>query len=321
MAAAVIAGRQISPAEAVKLINTPDQEVFELLAAANGIRAAFKGNKVRLCAIVNAKSGRCSENCSFCAQSAHFKTEAQTYPLLSTSDIVGAAKTAAKFAQATCFSIVTSGKGVAQERELATIGAAVATIHHDTDLNRCVSLGILTLEQIKQLKGQGLNRLHHNLETAASFFANICTTHSYQERLQTIRYAKEAGLQVCSGGIFGLGETPEQRVELGLTLRELQVESIPINILNPITGTPAAENYRPIPPLAVLKLIATYRFLLPKADIGVFGGRERALRQLQPLMFLAGANSLLIGNYLTTAGRSPEDDLRMISDLGLEIDR
>jgi biotin synthase len=321
LAGRAIAGSHISQAEANDLINTPDSELFALLTAAEKIRRHFKGNKVKLCGIVNAKSGRCSEDCSFCAQSAHHKTDCQVYPLMNKNELVEAAKSAEKNMSATCFSFVTSGKTIHSDPELRTLGSALSTITSETNLNRCVSLGTLNLEQIKQLKQSGLKRLHHNLETAESYFDKMCTTHSYAERLGTIRLAKEAGLDTCSGGIFGLGETPEQWVEFALTLRELNVESVPINILNPIPGTPAAADHHPMPPFEVLKLVATYRFILPSKDIGVFGGREKALGSLQPLMFIAGANVTLVGDYLTTKGQSAEKDLQMISDLGLEIDR
>ena len=314
-------GKRLTAKEANELINTPDSEIFDLLAAANKIKNHYKGNKVKLCAIVNAKSGQCSENCSFCAQSSHHKTQVETYPLMSSDEIFKTAKNSQDSMQATCFSIVTSGKSMQTKEEIATVGKALKDINDKTDLNRCVSMGTLSKTEIEELKKNGLKRLHHNLETAESFFPKMCTTHKYQERLDTLRAAKDAGLEVCSGGIFGIGETPEQRVELGLTLRDLEVESVPINILNPVTGTPAAENYKPMTPLEVLKLIATYRFLMPKADIGIFGGREMALGQLQPLMFIAGANVTLIGNYLTTQGQAAEKDLQMIKDLGLEIDR
>jgi biotin synthase len=186
-------------------------------------------------------------------------------------------------------------------------------------MRRCVSLGILSKEQLKKLKQAGLKRLHHNLETARSFFPKMCTTHTYNERIATIKAAKEVGLEVCSGGIFGLGETPAQRVELAMELRGLDVQSVPINILNPIKGTKAARTYQPMRPLDILKLLATYRLMLPKADLGIFGGRELSLRSLQPLMYIAGANQTLLGNYLTTAGRPPEEDVQMIKDLGLVI--
>jgi biotin synthase len=307
-------------AETLKLIQTPDEDTFDLMQEAHKIRRKFKGNKVKLCAIVNAKSGRCSENCSFCAQSAHHQTRAAVYPLLNENEIVGAAKSAQMNMQATCFSIVTAGKSVRTEKELNTISQALNTIHAETDLNCCVSIGTLSKDEIIALKNAGLNRLHHNLETAESFFKQICTTHAYADRLRTVRLAKEAGLSVCSGGIFGLGETLEQRIELAMLLRDLEVDSVPINILNPVEGTPAAKNYKPMTPLEVLRLVAVYRLILPRADIGVFGGRERALGQMQPLMFLAGANVTLIGDYLTTKGAPPQKDLQMISDLGLEID-
>ena len=317
----VVSGSPVNQAEAEILINTPDSELMSLLAAAERIRRHFKGNKVKLCGIVNAKSGRCSENCVFCAQSAHHRTDCQTYPLMSERELVEAAKTAEKNMSATCFSFVTSGKTIHTDAELATIGSALAAVTKETKLNRCVSLGTLDSGQINALKKAGLKRLHHNLETSESYFPEMCTTHSYQDRLKTIRLAKEAGLEVCSGGIFGLGETPEQRVELAFALKELGVESVPINILHPVPGTPAAETCQPMSPFEVLKLVAAYRFILPSRDIGVFGGRERSLGSLQPLMFIAGANVTLIGDYLTTQGQPPEKDLQMIRELGLEVDR
>ena len=321
LAKKIINGEQVPFKTALALINTSDADTFLLLAAANEIKNHFKGNKVKLCAIVNAKSGKCSENCSFCAQSSHHKTGAQAYPLMAPDEMVKAAKSSEKDMKATCFSIVTSGKSVFSENEMLAIGSAVGTISSETDLNRCVSLGTLSGQQIRELKSRGLKRLHHNLESAESFFDNICTTHTYKERLDTIKSAKSEGLEVCSGGIFGLGESLEQRVELAITLSELGVESVPINILNPIAGTPAAAHFIPVKPLEALRLVATYRFILPKADIGIFGGREKTLRELQPLMFIAGANVTLVGNYLTTKGQDASRDLQMISDLGLEIDR
>jgi biotin synthase len=316
----IIDGNLISFEQAKTLINTSNERTFELLAAANLLKKTFKGKKIKLCAIVNAKSGKCSENCSFCAQSAHHQTNISTHPLLPKDEIIKAAKSAQNRMQATCFSIVTSGKSTKSKEEVETICQALDSINNETRLNRCVSLGTLTPDEIHKLKAHGLKRLHHNLETAESFFSKVCTTHSYQERLQTIKLAKQAGLEVCSGGIFGLGETLEQRLELAFALRELEVESVPINIINPIPGTPAAQNYKPMPALEVLRLIATYRFILAQADIGVFGGRERALQSLQPLMFIAGSNVTLVGDYLTTKGQPPEKDLQMISDLGLEIE-
>ena len=319
LAQKVINNHPISFEEALSIIKTPDKEIYSLLSGSNALREEYKGNKIKLCAIKNAKSGRCSENCSFCAQSAHHKTSTDIYPLASEQEIVTYAKDAEKEMSAGCFSIVTSGKTVHSDEDLETIARAVKKIAADTDLNRCVSLGTLSKEQLTKLKSAGLKRLHHNLETAKSFFKNVCSTHTYVERVATIMAAKEAGLEVCCGGIFGLGESEEQRIEFAFELKALGVESVPLNILNPVAGTPAAQNYAPMRPLEILKLIAAYRFVLPKQDIGILGGREVNLKQLQPLIFAAGANVILIGNYLTTKGQSPGKDLEMIRDLGLEI--
>jgi biotin synthase len=320
LAEEVIAGKPVSQDLALGLIKSPDIELLPLLAAAEKVRRHFKGNKVKLCGIVNAKSGRCSENCSFCAQSAHHRTDCQVYPLMTEQELVAAAKQAERNSSATCFSFVTSGKTVYSDAELATIGSALTAVTKETKLNRCVSLGTLDRGQIDKLKAAGLKRLHHNLESAESYFPMMCTTHTYADRVKTIRLAQEAGLEVCSGGIFGLGETNEQRVELAFALKALNVQSVPLNILHPVPGTPAAKDHRPLSPFEVLKLIATYRFILPTQDLGVFGGREEALGTLQPLMFVAGANVTLIGDYLTTKGQAAEQDLRMIRELGLSID-
>ncbi|OGC12210.1 biotin synthase BioB [candidate division WOR-1 bacterium RIFOXYA12_FULL_52_29] len=317
----LIGGEKLAIAEALELISTPDEQTFELLAAANHLRRRFKGNKVRLCSIVNAKSGHCSENCSFCAQSGHYQTNAEVYPLLPAEEIAATAKKAEEEQQATCFSIVTSGRGVNTEKDIAEISGALKMINDTTKMNRCASLGILDRPTIRQLKAAGLKKLHHNLEAAESFFSNVCTTHTFAERVETIKNAKAEGVAVCAGGIFNLGESLKQRVELAMALRELDVDSVPINILNPVAGTPAAAKHRLISPLEVLRLIATYRFIMPTKDIGLFGGREQSLGQLQPLMFIAGANVTLVGNYLTTSGQSAEQDLAMIKALGLEIEK
>jgi biotin synthase len=314
----IIAAMSLSFNEALKLIKLPDEKSLLLLAKANELRQKYKGNKISLCAIVNAKSGKCSENCSFCAQSAHHAAKAScpTYQLISADETVRTAKKARQN-QANCFSIVTSGKGTKSEAELEEICKALKEIKK-TGMRRCVSLGILSREQLKRLKKAGLTRLHHNLESAESFFNKICTTHTFSERLQTIKDAKAVGLEVCAGGIFGLGETIRQRIELAFALKELEVESVPINILHPIAGTPAANNHKPMTPWEVLRLIAVFRLIMPKADIGLFGGREYALGSLQPLLFLAGANVILTGDYLVTKGQENNKDIEMIKALGLK---
>ncbi|MDY6967566.1 MAG: biotin synthase BioB, partial [Spirochaetota bacterium] len=202
--------------------------------------------------------------------------------------------------------------------ELKSICNALEDISSNVDIAGCASLGTLSYESAKMLKESGLKRYHHNLETAESFFPEICTTHSYEERIKTVKIAKEAGFEVCCGGIFGIGETPQQRLEFAFTLKELDVDSIPLNFLNPITGTPL-ENAPAIPPMEILKIIAMFRFVHPTKDIRVCGGRQTNLRGVQPLMYIAGANGIMIGNYLTTAGGDPNEDLQLIEDLMLSI--
>ncbi len=303
----------VSREEALFIINTPDEQLDTLLDYTNRLKLEKVGNEVLLCGIVNAKSGKCSEDCSFCAQSAHHKTKAEVYPLLSSKELLDASDKA-KVNGVQCFSIVTSGKGVTSEQDFSVIKDTISSVEQ---LNRCASLGILSKAQFQELKKAGLNKYHHNLETAESFFANMCTTHSYEERVETIKAAKEAGLEVCCGGIFGIGESLEQRVELGLAIRELDVESVPINIVNPIEGTRIYSQIVPMRPQDILKLIATYRFLLPRKIIGVFGGREHNLKEWQPQIFPAGANAILLGNYLTTTGNAADVDLAMIKEAGL----
>ncbi len=303
--------------EALFLFTARGSDLFELLSIAGRLRAYHKGDAVALCAIINAKSGRCPEDCAFCAQSVHFNTGINQYPLLKPERILdGALRAQGDGARE--FSIVTSGRGIRREKELEKLCRAVELLTEKTELEPCASLGILGEGEMRCLREAGLYRLHHNLETARSFFSRICTTHDYEEDVASVRAAKELGFRVCSGGIFGMGEGPEERVELALTLRELQVDSIPLNFLNPIPGTPL-EGRRELTPLECLKIIAIYRLFLPDRDIFVCGGREVNLRQLQPLIFPAGANGTLIGNYLTTPGRPPEEDVQMIEDLGLEV--
>ncbi|HAR63299.1 MAG: biotin synthase BioB [Candidatus Margulisiibacteriota bacterium] len=313
----VINGYQISLEEAELLINCSDAEVFLLTSAANKIKSHFFGNKVKLCSLVNAKSGSCSENCSFCAQSAHFNTDVAEFPLVSQSEIISEAERAAKHG-ATCFSVVTSGRGAADKNDFDAITNGIKGVTENVSLKSCASLGILTKAQLLALKAAGLKRFHHNLETARSFFPAICTTHEYEDRVQTVKDAKEIGLEVCSGGIFGLGETSFQRIELAFTLRELNVDSVPINILHPIPGTKAADAPS-LKPLEALKLIAAYRFVFPRIDVGVLGGRESRMGDLQSFVLVSGANVILLGNYLTTQGRPAQKDLEMICNLGLEV--
>ncbi len=307
--------KKLSKQEAEFIINTSDENLPELLSLADKLRKKYFKKKVMLCGIVNARSGNCSEDCSFCAQSGHNKAEIKKYPLLNKTELVSAAKKA-KQAGVGCFSLVTSGKGLNQEKDLSVVQETLSEIN---GMNKCTSLGILSKAQLAKLKKAGLNKYHHNLETAKSFFQNICTTHSYADRVKTIKNAHAAGLKVCSGGIFGLGETPEQRVELGLDIRNLPVESVPINILHPIPGTAIYGKVKTLRWQDILKLIATYRFLMPDRTIGVFGGREYNLKSQQKKIFQAGANSILIGNYLTTKGNSVKADLQLLKQAGMAV--
>ncbi len=316
MADKVISGVGVTEAEANELIAVTGSDVFALFLGATRIREEFLGNGVHLCAIINAKSGRCPENCAFCAQSAHFETGVPVYPLVDEERIVAEAKTA-QSSGSTCYGIVTSGTTVGGE-EVDRICGALRRIRQETAIAPACSLGIISLETARALKDAGMATYHHNLETARSYFPNICSTHDYDDDIATIRSVKEAGLRVCSGGIFGLGESPAQRVELAFTLRELEVESIPLNFLNPIPGTPL-EGAELITPLECLKAIALFRYVNPARQISVCGGREKNLRDLQSWIFFAGASGTMTGNYLTTTGRSAEEDWRMLADLELNV--
>ena len=311
----VLEGGEVTPEEALELIGLEGEDVYDLLVAARKVCRRFKGSRVFFCSIVNAKSGLCPEDCSFCAQSVHSSAKVETFPLRGPDYILEQARAAAA-AGAHEFSIVTSGKSPAQ-RDLDTICEALKRLRAQNTLVRCASLGVLTEEKAAHLKAAGLQSYHHNLETSRRFFPQICSTHGYDESVETIRIAKSHGLAVCCGGIFGMGETDADRVELAFTLKELDVDSVPLNFLNPIAGTPL-EGQPPLPPLKILSIIAIFRLVLPRKEILVCGGREVNLRDLQALMFLAGANGTMLGHYLTTKGRPPEEDLQMIADLGLE---
>lgn len=303
---------QIQPDEALALYRAGTAEPFRLMAAASELRELFKGRLVSLCAIVNAKSGLCPENCRFCAQSAHYETSAPIYDLLPAAEIVARGRDAYHDG-AHMFGIVTSGTQIGDDAEWDEIYQAVKGLNN-IGIRPCASLGLLEAGRATKLKSAGLFRYHHNLETARSFFHNICSTHDYEEDVATVRTAREAGLTVCSGGIIGLGEGIEHRIEMAVTLRELGVDSVPINILNPIPGTPL-EDAPQLEPMEILLTVSVLRFLLPDKDIKLCGGKEHNLRQLLPLGIVAGANSLMTGNYLTTTGRNTELDLELIRDL------
>jgi len=297
------------------LIEKKDAEIYDLFALANRVRNKHRGNKVDLCSIVNAKSGACPEDCSFCAQSAHNNSSSDVYPLRDKTSIIEAASYAKKHGVKR-FCVVTSGKNPSVN-DLDEICGYIYEIKK-LGLSPCATLGMLDLDQLKVLKSAGLHRYHHNLETSEAFFSEICTTHTYEDKIKTIQAARSVGLSICSGGIFGLGESWEDRIEMAFALRELGVDSVPVNFLTPVDGTPMGSREL-LDPLEALKIIAIYRLIMPDTEIRVCGGRPATLRSLNALIFTAGADGMLLGNYLTTQGRSPDEDLQMIKDMGLVI--
>jgi len=311
----IVAG-DVPGSEAYKeMVDMPERRVFDLFAGADLIREFYFGREIHLCTICNAKSGRCTEDCAFCAQSAFARTDAPVYPLLA-KDKLQAGALAAGNGKINRYSIVTSGKRLLR-KEVAAVANAIRELDVH-DLGYCASLGILDRKDFALLKEAGVTRLHHNLETSESFFSQICTTHTYQERVETIKSAKEAGLSVCVGGLFGMGETDSQVLELALTIRALDVDSVPINFLTPINGT-RLENVRALTPLRCLKIIAMFRYVLPDKDILICGGREANLKEFHPMVFYAGSSGIMTGNYLTTSGRTLEKDLEMIENLQFSV--
>ncbi len=306
----------LSREEAMLLAETGgDFGLSALFAGASRLREAFRGNRADLCSIINAKSGGCTEDCSYCAQSARAKTGIKTYPLMEEDEILRAALQA-KEAGARRFCIVTSGRKPGG-RELQRIAKCIGMVR-GAGVLPCATLGLLGPGELKLLKDAGLERYHHNLETSRRFFPEICRTHGFDEKLRTVQAAREAGLSVCCGGIFGLGESWQDRVDMAFQIRELGADSVPLNFLIPVAGTPLGA--RPaLSALEALKIISIYRFILPEKEIRVCGGRPQCLGELNHLVFKAGADGLLIGDYLTKKGRPPEEDLRLIEEQGLVL--
>ncbi len=311
----------ISAEEARRLIRHTDGPALEaLLDRADAVRRAVHGDEIALCGITNAKSGRCPENCGFCSQSAHFpEAESAVYSLIGPDEIVEQARKAER-AGAREFSIVTSGTRVAKEAELATLEAAVRKLRAETAVEPCASLGLMREPELARLKAAGLMHYHHNLETAPSHFDKVCTTHTFEEQLETIRAAKKLGLKLCTGGILGMGETPDQRVEFAEVIRDLDVDCVPVNFLNPRPGTPMA-GLQAITTGECLAALAVFRLMMPGAHIFVMGGREVNLGDRQKDIFRAGADGTMVGNYLTSAGRAPDLTVGMVEEQGLKLRR
>jgi biotin synthase len=307
----------ISPEQAREILDLSEEEFFQkVLPVTRALREKAFGNEISFCSIVNAKSGACVEDCSFCAQSNSFKAApSPVYPLMSADKILEKAQEAESFG-GTEFSIVTSGRGMDKEKELDTMVNAITKIREQTDMETCASLGLMKQEDLQRLKDAGMMHYHHNIETARSYFPNIVTTHTWEEEVKTVTTAKAMGFDVCCGGIMGMGENLEQRVEFTFQLKEIAPHSIPINFLNPRPGTPLADKHD-LTPLDCLKIIAILRLAMPFTEIFVCGGREVNLQDYQRHIFDAGASGTMLGNYLTTRGQEPNQDLQMIQDLGL----
>ena len=312
----IIAGGSILRSEAEQLINAPDDQVMALAAAADRLRIHFKGNEFDSCSLINAKSGRCSEDCIFCAQSGKHNSSCETYGLRSDDEIIRAAESAYKWG-AKRFCTVTSG-GALSDREFDRLIGALEKVKDKVDINLDSSLGFLSDERVDRLVSVGVTRYNHNLETSRENYVNICTTHSFEQRVQTVKKILSRGLSACSGGIIGLGEKISQRLDMAFTLLELGVDCVPVNILNPRPGTPL-EKAVPPQPIEIIKTLAVFRFILPKATIKIAGGREQNLGDFQGLALRAGANGMIIGGYLTTAGRQINDDLKLIAQAGYHL--
>ncbi len=306
--------------EARQVLEDRELPLEELLGLADRVRRDRFGRRVRLCFILNARSGGCSEDCAFCAQSARYRTGVPRYGLMAAGRMAEAGRVALGHG-ADNFSLVTSGDSPGGEQELRTLEEALRQLRAASRTARlCASLGRIAPGALERLRAAGLDCYHHNLETSREFFPQVCTTHSWQERAELVRQAKALGLRTCSGGIVGLGEGPADRVRLALELRALGVDGIPLNFLDPIPGTPL-ERQPVLDPAECLRIIAMFRLVLPGRELIIAGGRAGALGQLQPLVFRAGADSLMVGDYLTTSGRALRADLEMIAEQGLDHGR
>jgi biotin synthase len=314
----VLHGGQISRDEALWLFNLEaSADILDLLSWANRIREKFKGNKIHLCSIVNAKAGACSENCSFCAQSSFYQTGSPRYGFVDPEPVQAAADEANKRG-VTAVGLVAAWKGLNEGPMLDEVCDRIRELKASGKTRPDVSLGIIKSQRVAdRLKEAGVECYGHNLESSRRFFPRTCTTHTYDDRLETIGYLKNAGIKICSGGIIGMGETREDRCDLAFALKEVGANVVPVNILNPIKGTPF-ENTPPLPVLEILKTIACFRFVLPRQEIMIAGGRTVNLRDAQSMVFMAGASALMVGNYLTTLNQPVEKDLQMLKDLGLD---
>ncbi len=315
LAERVLAGHILTEDEALAIVRSDDDQLLDLLAAAYRIRKQHFGNRVQLYFLMNAKSGLCPEDCGYCSQSKVSDAEIPRYNILNAQKLMDGARVAAE-RQAKTYCIVISARGPSK-REMDAITTIVPRIKAEYDLKICACLGLLTPEQAEQLKACGVDRVNHNLNTSESYYADICSTHTYQDRVATLQAVRDAGMELCSGGIIGMGEQDVDIVRMAFALRDLNVESIPVNFLNPIDGTPLA-GVRKLNPRYCLKVLAMFRFANPSRELRIAGGRELHLGSLQALG-LYPANSVFVGDYLTTKGQAPAADYKMIEDLGFEV--
>jgi biotin synthase len=317
LAERVLDGHVLSFDEGLAILRSGDDELLDLLAAAYVLRRRYFGNTVQLYFLMNAKSGLCPEDCSYCSQSKVSEAEIPRYNLLNRDKILDGARVAAE-RQSKTYCIVISARGP-NERELRAVEEIVPLVKQQYGLKVCACLGLLTGEDARRLAACGVDRVNHNLNTSREFYGEICSTHSYQDRLDTLRAVRDSGMEVCSGGILGMGESDEDVVRMAFELRELKAESIPLNFLNPIDGTPLAGS-KYLNPRHCLRALAMFRFACPSSELRIAGGRELHLGSLQPLGLYA-ANSIFVGDYLTTKGQPPEADYRMIEELGFVVTR
>jgi biotin synthase len=311
-----LAGECLTREEALSVLRADDDELLPLLYAAFRVRRHYFGKKVKLNMIINAKSGLCPEDCGYCSQSIVSRAPIEKYTFLKKDVLVQGARQAWE-RKAGTYCIVASGRGPT-ERELEEVIAAVREIKRELPMKICACLGILTEDQARRLKEAGVDRYNHNLNTSADHYANITTTHTYEDRVQTVETVKRAGISPCSGCIVGMGETDDQIVDIAYALRELDADSIPVNFLNAIPGTPL-EGMDELNPRRCLKVLCLFRLICPSKEIRISGGREVNLRSLQPFALYPG-NAIFIGDYLTTPGQQAELDHQMIRDLGFEIE-
>ncbi len=311
-----LSGGALSREEARAILELPDEEVPTALRAAFEVRKVHFGKRVKICILQNARSGLCPEDCHYCSQSSLSTAKIDKYPLMSKEQLVEGAVRASQ-AGATRYCMVTSGRGPSDE-EIEHFCEVTREIKKTLPLEICVCLGIMSEPQARRLKEAGVGWVNHNLNTSERFYSEICSTHTYQDRVETVKNVRKAGLMTCSGGIVGMGETDEDIVDLAFAVRELSMDSIPVNFLHPIEGTPM-EALKHLTPMKCLKVLCLFRFLNPSSEIRAAGGREVNLRSVQALALYA-ANSIFVEGYLTTPGQQAEEARRMIEDMGFEVE-